>query len=172
MNYVKLLILILLTIILTEIAAYFWHIFSHEDYSLWVRQTHKFHHVSDVSHEAHGDFFWVVVLLLGLGVILAFLVFMGKISLVPTLVVYITAWIVFLWNWYIHSAYHIEDHWLNQYEWFCKDKEIHFQHHINPRANYSIASHFSDKLFGSYQEPEVEKFSYRMKRVLKSSSTK
>ncbi len=57
---------------------------------------------------------------------------------------------VFLWNWYIHTAYHIDNHWLNRYEWFRKDKHLHMLHHDNAKINYGVVSHFTDMLMGTY----------------------
>lgn len=136
------------TIILSETGAYLWHNFAHEDIALGVRETHKIHHNADLTHEAHEDFYWVGLMLFIIGCVLIYLT--NYISYKYLLTFYTVLTIVFIWNWYIHSAYHISDHWLNQYDWFKKDKKIHFQHHINPRVNYGIASHFNDVIFGTY----------------------
>ena len=78
---------------------------------------------------------------------------MWRISSYYSMVVYLVIVGVFVWNWYVHSAYHIPNHWLNQYDWFVQDKKIHLQHHVDPTVNYGIASHFSDIIFGTYDYP-------------------
>ena len=76
---------------------------------------------------------------------------MNYISLTLAIVTYLTCLTVFLWNYYCHACYHIDNHWLNNFEWFKRDKELHFRHHNNPNKNYGIATHFSDILFNTYQ---------------------
>ena len=150
-----LLFLILFTVIVigAEFGAYAWHRFAHTDIAPPVRQTHRTHHLADLTHEAHEDFYWVILLLL-IGLIPIIGIWYYEIvPIVYPIVVYLTVFLVFLWNWYIHSAYHIPNHWLNQYKWFKRDKRIHLQHHINPRSNYGIASHFNDIIFGTYEYP-------------------
>lgn len=139
--------------------AYFWHSYiAHTPTVPGVHDTHKIHHNADLTHEAHEDFFWVILILMALGAGLITIWYQGYI---PIPIVYITLAysllvLVFVWNWYIHSAYHIPNHWLNEYEWFQKDKKMHLQHHVNPWVNYGIASHFSDIIFGTYEYPEED----------------
>ena len=153
--YILYLRVILITILGSEFGAYLWHRFAHTDVIPPIRNTHKIHHHADLTHEAHEDFYWVVLLLaLGLaGIIINYYYNIIEIPIIYLILLYGIITTVFVWNWYIHSAYHIPNHWLNQYNWFKRDKKIHFQHHINPRANYGIASHFSDIIFGTYEYP-------------------
>lgn len=137
---------------ISEVGGYFWHRWgAHTNIVPPVRQTHYIHHLADLSHEAHEDFFWVIVLLVSLGIFLTYLYYKNWINLTILMIIYIPVIITFTWNWYIHSAYHHKDHWLNQYEWFQNDKRSHFQHHINPKCNYSIATHFTDEFFNTFE---------------------
>jgi sterol desaturase/sphingolipid hydroxylase (fatty acid hydroxylase superfamily) len=142
--------IILGTIYISEIGAYFWHrSFSHNEMIPFVKKTHDIHH-SDIKDEAHGDFFYVVILLLLLLGILYYLYYNKLIHLYLFLCIYIPVLIVFIWNWYVHSAYHIDNHWLNKYKWFQNDKRIHFKHHDDPSKNYGIATHFTDVILDTF----------------------
>lgn len=167
---VLVLYLLFIVIIAAEFWAYLWHAWgAHTDGIPGVRPTHKEHHQADLDHQAHGDFFWVSVLLMIFGLTIYFINYYdwpkhlwtkyidNNFSYITNRYLFIGLFIVvttvFVWNWWIHAAYHIKDHWLNQYQWFQKDKKIHFQHHVDPKVNYGIASHFSDIIFGTYYEP-------------------
>ena len=152
--------LFLIIIIGSEFGSYSWHRFgAHTDIIPGPHDTHRIHHTSNLTHEAHEDFFWVVFLLIVGAIGLTTIWYLGYYDMIGILPIYIIIAysiliLVFVWNWYIHSAYHIPNHWLNQYRWFQKDKRIHLQHHVNPRVNYGIASHFSDIIFGTYEYPD------------------
>ncbi len=140
------------TVLLSEFGAYLWHRYSaHTDLIPGVGDTHHIHHTADLTHEAHEDFYWIIIILLLMGLFI--IVLKHYINIKYMLLIYGVVTIVFIWNWYIHSAYHIPNHWLNTYEWFRRDKHIHLQHHVNPDVNYGIASHFSDVIFGTYEYP-------------------
>ncbi len=55
-------------------------------------------------------------------------------------------------NDWVHTATHIEGHWLERFEWFVKWRELHLIHHENDAVNIGIFSWFTDKLFGTYLE--------------------
>ena len=145
--------IIISLIILTEIAAYFWHYLgTHRDIipSIFqVQKTHGIHH-NTIDDQAHGDFFYVLSFLTLFLISLIYLYYQNFLSLFQISIIYIPVFLTFLWNWYIHSAYHIENHWLNSYSWFQEDKRLHFQHHENPETNFGIASHFSDVMFDTF----------------------
>ena len=163
--------LIFLIILATEFTAYMWHLWgAHSDIVPGVHSTHREHHVADLDHKAHGDFFWVILLLIVFGCVLFWLNHRGYPEYIYSNLIdetgynntlvqsglgafYLIVVAVFTWNWYIHQAYHTKDHWLNKFDWFKKDKKIHFQHHVDPKVNYGIASHFSDVIFGTYDNP-------------------
>ena len=152
-------LIILIIIIGSEIGAYIWHRFgAHTDIIPGVHNTHKIHHKANLRHEAHEDFFWIILILvlLGIGIFIGWYKNYIIIPVIYIIIVYVLITFVFIWNWYIHSAYHIPNHWLNRYKWFIKDKKMHLQHHVNPKVNYGIASHFSDIIFGTYEYPEED----------------
>ena len=149
-------IYILWICIVTEIFAYYYHKYvSHGTYITSIHNTHKKHHNIhlDVGHESNEDFIWlllliiIVQLLTGLG-ILSTIISDTKASYF--LIGISTSIVIFYWNWWIHCAYHQDGHWLNYYNWFQKEKEKHYIHHYDPHKNYGIASHFCDKLMGTY----------------------
>ena len=136
-----------------EIGAYFWHRFgAHTEIidkvslnTLKVKQTHDIHHTI-IDDEAHADFFYVCFLLFFYLVFLYLLFYYDYLSFSWLLVLYLPVFITLVWNWYVHSAYHQEDHWLSKYEWFKHDKFLHMNHHIDPNCNYGIATHFTDEI--------------------------
>jgi hypothetical protein len=137
-------------IYLSELGAYFWHRFgAHTHLIPPVRNMHDIHH-EDIKDEAHGDFLYVCLLLFLFLSMLIYFWYSNIINLSILLIIYIPVVTVFVWNWWIHSAYHIENHWLNQYDWFKYDKKLHFQHHENPETNYGIATHFTDEIFSTF----------------------
>ena len=94
-------------------------------------------------------------MLLGLGILLTTLWYKNYLYVHPIYVIlsYLLLATDFVWNWYVHSAYHIQNHWLNNFDWFKLDKKIHLQHHVDPTVNYGIASHFCDIIMGTYELP-------------------
>ena len=137
--------LVIFLIIVSEIGAHFWHRFgAHTNILPFVKETHSIHH-NIIDDEAHADFIYICVLLFLYLIALSYIF-----SLFYILLFYLPVFVVFIWNWYIHSCYHIENHWLNRYEWFKNDKRIHFQHHINTNKNYGIATHFTDILLDTF----------------------
>lgn len=148
----------LVIIFASEFGAYLWHRFAHTNIIPEVHDTHRIHHEADLRHEAHEDFFWVILILIALGIslIVAWYYRFMPIPFIYFIISYLLVVMVFVWNWYVHSAYHIPNHWLNGFSWFKQDKKIHLQHHVNPSVNYGIASHFSDVIFGTYEYPKED----------------
>ena len=157
-------VIIFLTFILAEIAAYFWHrFFAHKSIvtdtlGLDVMvQTHRFHHQAGLDHDASEDFVWIVLILsgliLGLGVVcqLGLLDWVDSRLIVILLVV--TA-VVFILNWYIHLAIHTPGHWLQSFSFIKDIQTIHFVHHKHPHKNYAILN-FSDTIFGTFSMGEI-----------------
>ncbi len=156
LNYVMLFLLFLSVVIAAEIGSFCWHNFSaHTDIIPGIHATHKIHHTSDLSHEAHEDFYYIVVILIIIGLGLIYLWYYNLLLIDPNYLAigYSIFVSVFVWNWYVHSAYHIQNHWLNNFDWFKLDKKIHLQHHVDPTVNYGIASHFCDIIMGTYELP-------------------
>ena len=149
-NWITYTILFFIILIVSESAAYFWHRFAHINIYNPVRETHKIHHMAELDHEAHEDFIWIIVLLILYGISLYILYSKSYINKNISLILYIPVLVVFVWNWYIHSAYHQKNHWLEKYTWFQNDRRLHFQHHINPKTNFSIASHYMDEILDTF----------------------
>lgn len=145
--------IIIILILISEFGGYLWHNLVHDSHAFGVYETHKIHHEADLTHEAHEDFVWIILFLFLFGLILAGVCYYFPFFTIYVIPCYLVIVSVFVWNWYVHSAYHIPNHWLNNYKWFEVDKKIHLQHHVNPWKNYGIASHFSDVIFGTYEYP-------------------
>ena len=148
----------LCVIFVTEILAYLWHKYAaHNTLLSGLHTTHQIHHMIDLDmeHESVEDFIWLLMLIilfeLSLGISIIIGIIPGPISIATFCIIFA----VFIWNWWIHKAYHQHNHPLNDYLWFKNKKEAHFMHHYNPRKNYGISSNFSDKLFGTWQSPIV-----------------
>lgn len=146
-------IVFILMFYVAEVGAYFWHrIGAHteiiDNLGIKVKKTHDIHHTV-IDDEAHADFIYVCFLLLFYLTFLLVIYYYNYIDFTWLLILYLPVLLTLVWNWYVHSAYHIEDHWLNQYNWFQHDKRIHMLHHTNPYTNYGIATHFSDEIFST-----------------------
>jgi sterol desaturase/sphingolipid hydroxylase (fatty acid hydroxylase superfamily) len=150
---------VLAVIIAAEVYGYLWHRFgAHAGYVPGIKETHRIHHIVDISagHEADEDFVWILLLIMTFEIIVGLGVMIGLIPGILAIVTIITLTVVFVWNWWIHRSYHQEDHWLNGYEWFRREKELHFIHHYKPGQNYGVATHFNDKLFGTWTDLEIK----------------
>lgn len=132
---------------LAEIAAYAWHRWgAHSNIDLvGATHVHQWHHTIE-DDPAHYDFAYIVAFLTLYGILLLWLHQKDYISQSLALTMYLPFIIVALWSWYVHAAYHTPGHWLEQYQWFLQDRELHWEHHRNPSVNYGIATHFSDVL--------------------------
>ncbi len=144
------LFIVIIMIYLSEIGGYFWHRFgAHTNLLYPVKKMHDIHH-EDILDEAHGDFLYVCGLLIFLFLFLFYIYYKNYITFPLFLSIYLPVMFVFIWSWYVHSAYHIDDHWLNRYDWFRTDKRIHMRHHKNPETNYGIATHFTDEILETF----------------------
>ena len=147
------LILIPSIVFLTEFGAFIWHkMGAHTDLipkEFKVQETHDFHHTT-IDDQAHFDFLYILIFLIIYGIFLGFLIYKKYLTLYLASILYLPVLFVSIWNWYIHMAYHVENHWLNSYEWFRNDKRIHLQHHFNPETNFGIASHLYDVIFETF----------------------
>ena len=144
---------VLLLIIGGEAFSYFWHrIITHHDIIKPIRNSHRIHHQIELEyhHKAHEDFAWILMGLSVFGILIIKTMVLYPEITVPGYILLATVSSIVTWNWYIHSAYHTPEHWLNKFEWFRKDKHRHFIHHYQPELNYGIATHFSDKLLETW----------------------
>lgn len=160
LSYVSLyMIVILIFFILAEITAYFWHRFlAHKSWISLnltpdaIRESHRFHHISSLEHDASEDFIWIIFFLAGIILILGLVYMTGCLDWLNKgvlVAILITTALVFILNWYIHLIVHTPEHWLHNTSYIQDMKTIHFVHHDNPRANYSIMN-FTDTLFGTF----------------------
>jgi len=140
--YLQLVIIIIITLLIGESSSYIWHRYSHEKDTL--NKIHQLHHSKDLKDKALEDF------------LVATILFTSSISVLKKFlsdflitIVGITFFFTLISDWYIHSSYHTESHWLNKYEWFRKQKRNHFEHHINPKTNFGIKSNFFDGIFST-----------------------
>ena len=144
------LLFIPVTIILSEIGAYAWHRWgAHTNILEVVKKTHDIHH-EVIDDKAEGDFFYVCLLLFLYFNILLVLYIYTYITALLFFALYFPVLLIFFWNFYVHAAYHIENHWLNEYEWFRNDKRIHMHHHADPTKNFGIATHYTDLILNTY----------------------
>jgi sterol desaturase/sphingolipid hydroxylase (fatty acid hydroxylase superfamily) len=145
---------IISVIIGAEVFAYLWHRYgAHDNYIPGIKNTHDIHHIMDHTHEANEDFIWILLLMILFELGLGIGVMIGIVNGVLAIITIVIASIVFWWNWWIHRAYHQSDHWLNMYDWFKNEKNRHYIHHSQPNKNYGIASHFTDRVMGTWTEP-------------------
>lgn len=151
-EYILLILFIVIVVIIGEISGYVWHRWmAHADFIPGVHASHRIHH-NDDTIKADIDFIWLAAFT-SVGFILAGT--LASYGYLPEHLTYIalSVWLlVILWNYYIHKQYHTEDSYFNRFEWYQKMKRDHYVHHEYPTKNYGIASMFTDKLLGTYQE--------------------
>jgi len=143
----------------TEVFAYLWHRYgAHADYIPGIHDTHRIHHIMklEAGHEADEDFVWILLLMIIFEIFISIGVMIGIIPGLLAIITIVVALIVFWWNWWIHRAYHDPNHWLNLYDWFLQEKARHYVHHDHPTINYGIASHFTDRFFSTWSEPNLQ----------------
>lgn len=135
---------------LGEFQSYIWHRFSHIENTI-NNKTHSIHHKSNVDDTAIEDF--KVVLILFISTIMILYKIIKNKEIFRGLFVGLFA--VLASDYVLHSAYHTEDHFLNNFEWFKKRKTEHFLHHKYPKTNYGITNSFFDKFFGTFKETQL-----------------
>lgn len=50
---------------------------------------------------------------------------------------------------YVHVHYHLAGSSLMRFQWFRKRKELHRQHHVDPRTNFGVLEYFWDRVMGT-----------------------
>jgi sterol desaturase/sphingolipid hydroxylase (fatty acid hydroxylase superfamily) len=52
---------------------------------------------------------------------------------------------------YLHTQYHLSHTWLYSFEWFRRRRQLHFEHHRDPRCNFAVVAFLWDRIFGTYR---------------------
>lgn len=50
---------------------------------------------------------------------------------------------------YVHVHYHLTHSCLERFRWFRRRKELHRQHHVDPRTNFGVVEFFWDRVMGT-----------------------
>jgi sterol desaturase/sphingolipid hydroxylase (fatty acid hydroxylase superfamily) len=53
---------------------------------------------------------------------------------------------------YLDRQYHVEESWLQRYNWFIQKQRLHFSHHQDGAHNYAVIDSFWDRLLGTYKK--------------------
>lgn len=153
------LLAILLGIIWYEIELYIYHTYG-SHYGGFFQHTHYKHHQNDDnffrenipwSDISRGDFEQPIPYMLIRSIIILILGFL----LFPNYKMYfiifiIFTWIAAYWTYYLHASYHIPNHWMEIFPWFCENRRRHKIHHQNHDCNYGIFTYWMDTLMGTY----------------------
>lgn len=152
LGWVAWIVYIVILVIIAEVFSYAWHRWAaHTDIIPGLHDTHRIHHQADLNyHTAAGDYVWILALVVILTLGLSLGVYWGFFSVAFVVVTIMVVVLVFSMNYYIHSAYHQPDHWLNSYQWFQDHKSYHFLHHQHPDKNFGIVSFYPDQLGGTF----------------------
>ena len=146
--------------LIIEFIAYFWHrIISHSDFIYNLHLIHGIHHQDSKdldpldsldSDDLYDDFIQIkaclIIFEVCLGLFISIFPMFQRIGLITAIV----AFVMFTWEWWIHTAYHDETHWLNTFEWFKQAKNLHFIHHEDTNRNFGIITHIYDIVFQTY----------------------
>ena len=163
---IKIAITIITMLFLVELTGYLWHRFvNHLGYlGDKIRVSHYCHHeiiypsddmFSDEYITAHDSWPWLIPLVVFGYIPLIMLYRMKKLSKLLVIISLIQISIHIKIISYIHDSYHVNNHWLNQYEWYVKNKKHHHIHHLDNK-NYGITSYFFDHVFGTFSDRIVE----------------
>lgn len=139
-----------------EVAGYFWHRFVEHHgafgpvflFRHW--QHHEVEYPIDQLRSPHyrdaNSWTWYV-LLTG--------IFSAQFALLPWPLALAMSLSGFIYGWcvigVVHSAFHVDGHWLNRFAWFRRLVRLHDIHHWTP-ANYGILFFGMDRLFGTLRE--------------------
>lgn len=107
--------------------------------------------VTEEIQEADRHFIWLMLAMITGEIIIGYLV-SWNIYPQELTVVTVAGVMAFYVNWWIHSSFHQDNHWLNRYDWFVKEKNHHLTHHQEPNKNFGIISHFNDQWYGTWKE--------------------
>lgn len=158
MNLVFVVVSIISAVAIVEVAGYFWHRWAEHQgmFGRSIVKRHIHHHNKDYpstrlrpkqsKYKSARSWSWY---LLAAILILAMYLSVPR----PYNFVMIVAGLVyakFVIN-YLHSRFHIQDHWLSKNKRFIKIQKLHDIHHWGP-YNYGIAFYGMDWLLGTYQE--------------------
>jgi sterol desaturase/sphingolipid hydroxylase (fatty acid hydroxylase superfamily) len=145
-------------LLVVEVAGYFWH--------RWVEHNAVFGHNIQSFHIRHHEHNYPVEKLRpaeqkyksarswGWYALTAFLV-VGTLVLVPrpyNFVMVLTGLVYakFVIN-YMHTRFHVRQHWLARTRYFQHIQKLHDIHHFGP-YNYGVLFYFMDRIFGTYNE--------------------
>lgn len=157
-----LLILVLVFLIVT-LFGYVSHWSLHQSWTGRFNNAHMTHHltlyppsdyISDKYRGAGKDntFFTFALISLPLLGLPFLLFFLGAFSLPLTIIVLAEMLLIGYLHDYIHTAFHVSNHWLNKFKMVKELGQIHFVHHVDMSKNLGIYSFFWDKIFGTYQD--------------------
>ena len=145
--------------VLDEVIGYLWHRAAEHNGMLGeaIRYRHWWHHMKDypvedlrptgvAEYKSAGSWSWYV---LAVGTLLLAFFALPLHDFVPLAL----GGIIYAWygSNYFHSAFHIERHWLNRFQWFRRLVKRHDIHHWAP-CNYGILFFWMDWLFGTLRE--------------------
>jgi len=146
-------------LVLVEVVGYIWHRTA-EHLGLvgdGIRYRHWVHHELDyptdnlrpknvVKYKSAGSWSWYVLALSVIG--LAFILLPIRDAVPLTIGGALYAY--FVVN-YFHEAFHVDNHWLNRFEWFKRLVKLHDIHHW-AACNYGIVFFGMDRLLGTLRE--------------------
>lgn len=66
--------------------------------------------------------------------------------LIPTIMLF---YVYFVFD-YMHTSFHVKDHWLAKFKYFRYIRKCHDKHHNNMKKNFGITTLFFDKLFRTH----------------------
>ncbi len=154
------LIVIALGLVIGDMTGYAIHRFIHWPHSGVLYRNHMHHHLSlypvhdymsDGVYRSAGKHNTMYI----------FTAFIAAACLL--LFVFLPIWIAAIWsaefiflgflNDYLHDAFHVMGHRLEEYDWFLNLRRLHYEHHRDMTANLGIFSFGPDVVFESYYDP-------------------
>jgi sterol desaturase/sphingolipid hydroxylase (fatty acid hydroxylase superfamily) len=161
--------------LIVEVSGYFWHRWAEHNgiFGRWIQHNHIRHHEHDYpttklrpknqTYKSAKSWSWY--LLTAFLVISVFLLVPAPYSFV--VVASGLVYVKFVIN-YLHSRFHVRNHWLASRKYFQTIRRLHDIHHYGP-YNYGILFFFMDRLFGTYRvvAPSKKQANFILERPIK-----
>jgi sterol desaturase/sphingolipid hydroxylase (fatty acid hydroxylase superfamily) len=162
--FISIVLTCLITLVVSSFFGHWVHWSLHQHWTRKLNQKHMTHHeklypandyLSLTYRDSGKDNTVFIFFVLSLPVILTPIVLgiLGIISLPIVITAFLTMAAFSFASNYFHDAFHIRNHWINNFSMFRSWNTLHYEHHIDQNKNFGIVFFGWDRLFGVYKPP-------------------